>query len=143
MSYRAPLLVAMSLLSACGDCPTASIAVGTKYELERDVACAAVDGCASEFMASVRVFEARTKNEVEQACSNDDAFGCFCERVDCRSVILLNTGGKTNHYDSNALHEMVHAAWASVGVETHDHPPEFKAALSRANTLLRAELGLE
>lgn len=136
-------LLALLLTAACG-CPrTEAPAVSSKYSLEMTAACSAVDGCAPAFMASVRVYEARSKDEVEELCSNEFAYGCFCERPGCASIVLLNPSGRANHYDSNALHEAVHAAWASVGAETHEHGPEFEEALVRARVLLRAELGLE
>jgi hypothetical protein len=142
-SYLMSLVSVTALCIVACDCPTNDSGIpvqADKYRLERDAACAAVDGCNADFMASVRVYEARTKAEVEDQCSNESAWGCYCERVDCRSIILLNPSQLANHYDSNSLHEYVHAAFASQGVETNDHPPVFHEALARANEHLRDAL---
>jgi hypothetical protein len=107
----------------------------TKYSAERAAACAAVTGCDVEAMSAVRVFEARTKDEVERLCQNEQAYACFCPSFGCSVIFLLSADGQ---HDSNALHEHVHAALDVVGIDSPDHGPEFEQALDRARVLRRA-----
>lgn len=128
------VVLASALISGC-DCPDseAGIAVSpSKYAEQRDAACRAVDGCSTEFMAAVRVYEVQSKSEVQELCEDGNAWACYCPGLGCHTIIL------TPNDRGNATHEYVHAALDSAGVKL-DHGAEFKAALEKARELLRSK----
>ena len=126
------MLAALFVFAAACGCPSSEL--GTlrtqKYTSERDAACAAVEGCEADFMASVKVVEVTSVEEIQRVCEQPNADACYCLGEDgCQTVFLRDYG--PGYSDSNALHEMVHAALDSVG-KGSDHGPEFQAALVRA-----------
>lgn len=132
-------ILTLAMLSAClsagCNCPDSEDGVAispSKYALQRDAACSAVDGCSSEFMAAVRVYEVGTKAEVGELCEDGAAWACYCPGLGCHTIILMPND------KWNAVHEYVHAALDSSGV-TLDHGPTFEAALKKARKILSAK----
>lgn len=116
----------------CTDSESGIAVSPTKYELQRNAACSAVEGCSSEFMAAVRVYEVGSTQEVREVCEDGNAYACYCPGVGCHTIILLpNDKG-------NAVHEYVHAALDSAGIKL-DHGPTFEATLEKARELLRSK----
>lgn len=140
MKFAALILTALSV--ACG-CPSNETGVDTRalWTVERDAACAAVEGCDADFVADVPVFEADLEY-VREMC--DGGRACLCIGVGCPGVILLADADVqidgcpasqescwyTQH--DNIMHEYVHAAFRSVGRATGDHPTDFVLAEQRA-----------
>ena len=125
------VILAAELMAGCNCTDSESgVAVSpTKYALQRDAACSAVDGCSSEFVASVRVYEVGSASEVKELCDDGNAVACYCPGFGCHTIILLpNDKG-------NAVHEYVHAALDSAGVKL-DHGPTFEATLDKARAIL-------
>lgn len=125
------MLIAALLTAACG-CPATHGAEDIKDEwtAQRDAACAAVDGCDAAFIEQTPVFR-EALNDVHEIC--DDGRGCFCGGEGCAGVIVFaDTDAQGYRQSDTVLHEYVHAAFWSHGVDTGAHPPEFLAALARA-----------
>jgi hypothetical protein len=129
-------VVAFALLVAACNCPTNQSGVATsgyKYTAERDVACAALSSCDREFLDSVPVYESEDPG---RDCQDTDDIGCFCEAVGCVTIILPSCSAFDEKCEklqrATAIHEYVHAAYASIGVDTRDHPASFKETLKLA-----------
>ncbi|HET8932620.1 MAG TPA: hypothetical protein VFN67_04230 [Polyangiales bacterium] len=127
-------VVAAQFLSGCNCTSTDSgVAVSpNKYAVQRDAACAAVDGCSAEFLASVRVYEVSSASEAKELCEDEKAWACYCPGVGCHTIILMPDDR------GNAAHEYVHAALDSAGIKL-DHGPTFEAALKKTRELLSAK----
>lgn len=143
--FKISLLIALLFAAACG-CPQSGSNVKSDFTVERDAACAAVEGCDPEFMASVPVYLVEDVRETN-LCESDRAVGCFCENFACQSVLVnahpvaLETAECKANFAAERcletvsmimLHEYVHAAYASVGDNTHDHPARFWTTLKAA-----------
>jgi len=143
------VVVALSALSACGCVQNESGKTSQEhYTTERDAACAAVEGCDAQFVADVPLYE--SADPVADGC-DEGAVGCFCHNPGCSGSIVI--ADQDQHMKncaeddwSNecvysqqliAMHEYVHAAYKSIGKDTHNHGPEFDAALIRAFKIWR------
>jgi hypothetical protein len=129
-------VVTLALLVAACNCPANESGVAAssyKYATERDAACAAVSGCDREFLESLSVYESE---DPARDCAHKDDVGCFCEATGCATIILLSCSPLDKKcqtlQSATAVHEYVHAAYASIGVDTKDHPPAFKETLKLA-----------
>lgn len=129
------LLGVLVMLGACS-CPATETGVDSKdlWTAERDAVCAQVPGCDAEFMAQVPVYKESLEHTAD-VC--DGGWGCFCANPGCAGVIVYtNTDDRGYRQSDTLLHEYTHAAFYSIDHDTHDHPPEFLAAMKRARATL-------
>lgn len=138
------LLILSCTVAACG-CPKSGPDSRAEFALERDSVCAELEGCDPEFMASVPVY--KVDDVLNSGLCDSEAVGCYCENTSCQTIIVHakpyqyqdrvcknapENPGCWLTVEQTVLHEYTHAAFASVGIDTHDHPPMFNAVLQRA-----------
>lgn len=131
------LALLISLLCVACGCPAMHGAEDIKDEwtAQRDAACAAVESCDAAFLEQTPVFQ-EALDDVHEICA--DGRGCFCVGAGCAGVIVFADTDAQGYLQSDTvLHEYVHAAFWSHGVDTGTHPPEFLAALDRARKAMR------
>lgn len=133
-------------MSACTGCPVieSGSVVNEQYNLEAFAACASVEGCELDFVRDVPITAAPIE-QVRDVC--DGQRGCFCRGQGCSGAIFIPTervrfagcyADTDNCFKTPAeiaLHELVHASFASIGDRTGDHPERFELALQRAQAV--------